>query len=69
MPINNEGDNLCRSTDVLNIKDGISKYYRHVIKFNNINGSMRSGHRWTLESKTGRVSISHVPPGKESVYQ
>jgi hypothetical protein len=41
MHINNEGDNLCRATDVSNTKDGIGKYYRHIIKFNNINGSMR----------------------------
>jgi hypothetical protein len=40
-PINNEGDNLCRATDVPNTKNGIRKYYRHVIKFNNSNGSMR----------------------------
>jgi hypothetical protein len=41
MPINNEGDNLCRATDVTNTKDSIGKYYRHVIKFNNINCSVR----------------------------
>jgi hypothetical protein len=41
MHINNEGDNLCRATDILNTKDGIGKYYQHVIKCNNINGSMR----------------------------
>jgi hypothetical protein len=41
MPINNECDNICRATDVTNTKDGIGKYYRHVIKFNNTNGSMR----------------------------
>jgi hypothetical protein len=41
MPINNEGGNLCRAADVPNTKDGIGKYYRHVIKCNNINGSIR----------------------------
>jgi hypothetical protein len=41
MPINNKGENLCRATDVPNTKDSIGKYYRHVIKFNTINGSMR----------------------------
>jgi hypothetical protein len=41
MPINNEGKHICRATDVPNTKDGIGKYYRHVIKFNNTNGSMR----------------------------
>jgi hypothetical protein len=40
MPIHNEGDNLCRATDVPNTKEGIGKYYRH-IKFNNINSSIR----------------------------
>jgi hypothetical protein len=39
MTIHNKGDNLCRATDVPNTKEGIGKYYRHVIKFNNINGS------------------------------
>jgi hypothetical protein len=41
MPIHNKGDNLCRADDVPNTKEDIGKYYRHVIKFNNINGSMR----------------------------
>jgi hypothetical protein len=41
IPLKNEGDNLCRATDVPNTKDGIGKCYWHVIKFNNINGSMR----------------------------
>jgi hypothetical protein len=41
MPINNEGDNFCRATYVPNTKDGIGKYYRQVIRNNNINGSMR----------------------------
>jgi hypothetical protein len=38
MPIHNEGDNLYRATDVPNTKEGIGKYYRHILKFNNING-------------------------------
>jgi hypothetical protein len=41
LPLSKEGNNICRATDVLNTKDGIGNYYRHVIKFNNINGSMR----------------------------
>jgi hypothetical protein len=41
MPIHNEGDTLCRATDVPNTKEGIGKYYRHIIKFNNINSSTR----------------------------
>jgi hypothetical protein len=40
MPIHNEGDSLYRETDISNTKEGIGKYYRHAIKFNNINGSM-----------------------------
>jgi hypothetical protein len=40
IPLNNKGDNF-RATDVPNTKYGIVKYYRHLIKFNNINGSMR----------------------------
>jgi hypothetical protein len=41
MPINNEGENLFMATNVSNTKDGIEKYYRHLIKLDNINGSMR----------------------------
>jgi hypothetical protein len=40
IPINNEGDNPYRATDVPNTKVGIRKYYRHFIKSNNINASM-----------------------------
>jgi hypothetical protein len=41
LPLSKEGNNICRAADVPNMKDGIGNYYRHVIKFNNINGSMR----------------------------
>jgi hypothetical protein len=41
LPLNKEGNNICRAADVLNTKDGIGNYYRHVIKFNNMNGSTR----------------------------
>jgi hypothetical protein len=41
LPLIKEGNNICRAADVPNTKEGIGHYYRHVIKFNNINGSMR----------------------------
>jgi hypothetical protein len=41
LPLSKEGNNICRAADVPNTKDGIGNYYRRVIKFNNINGSMR----------------------------
>jgi hypothetical protein len=41
LPLSKEGNNICRAADVPNTKDGIGNYYLHVIKFNNINGSMR----------------------------
>jgi hypothetical protein len=41
LPLSKEGNNICRAAYVPNTKDGIGNYYRHVIKFNNINGSMR----------------------------
>jgi hypothetical protein len=41
LPLSKEGNNICRAADVPNTKDGIGNYYRHVIKFNNINGSMK----------------------------
>jgi hypothetical protein len=34
MPINNKCDNICRATNLQNTKDGIRKYYRHIIKIN-----------------------------------
>jgi hypothetical protein len=79
MTIHNEGGNLCRATDVPNTKEGIRKYYRHVIKFNNINGSMRirtsmdikkikqagSAFRMYLQAK--RVYINKAQLGTEEV--
>jgi hypothetical protein len=73
----NEGDNLCRATDLPNTKDGIGKHYRHVIKFNNINGSVRirtsmdigklkqavSAFRMSLQAK--RVYIKKAQLGTE----
>jgi hypothetical protein len=41
LPISKEGNNICRAADVPNTKDGIGNYYRHVIRFNNISGSIR----------------------------
>jgi hypothetical protein len=38
IPLNNEGDNICRVTNLPNTKDGIGMFYHHVLKFNNING-------------------------------
>jgi hypothetical protein len=41
MPLSGIGNNLCYVADILNCKEGIEGYYRHTIKFNNVNGSMR----------------------------
>jgi hypothetical protein len=41
LPLIKEGNNICRAEDVPNTKDGIGNHYRHMIKFKNINGSMR----------------------------
>jgi hypothetical protein len=41
LPLSKKGNNICRAADVPNTNDGIGNYYQHVIKFNNINGSMR----------------------------
>jgi hypothetical protein len=35
------GNNMYFAADVSNTKDGIEGYYRHVVKFNNIKGTMR----------------------------
>jgi hypothetical protein len=41
LPLSKDGNTICRAADVPSTKDGIGNYYRHVIKFNNINGSTR----------------------------
>jgi hypothetical protein len=41
LPLSKEGNSICRAADVMSTKDGIENYYRRVIKFNNINGSIR----------------------------
>jgi hypothetical protein len=41
MPLSGIGNNLCYAADVPNSKEGIEGYYRHAIKFNNVNGTMR----------------------------
>jgi hypothetical protein len=41
MPLSGIGNNLCYAADIPNSKDGIEGYYHHVIKFNNVNGTMR----------------------------
>jgi hypothetical protein len=68
MPINNEGDNLCRATDVPNNKDSIGKYYRHAIKFNNINGSMQIRTSMDIEKLKQDGSAFHTYLQEKRVY-
>jgi hypothetical protein len=41
LPLSGNGNNLCISADVPNTKDGIEQYFRHEVKFNNVNGKLR----------------------------
>jgi hypothetical protein len=41
LPLSEIGNNLCISADVPNTKDGIEKYFRHEVKFNNVNDKLR----------------------------
>jgi hypothetical protein len=66
LPLSKEGNNICRAAYVPNKKDGIGNYYRHMIKFNNINGSMDIDGYW--KTKTGRFSVSDVSPVKECLH-
>jgi hypothetical protein len=38
LPLSGIGNNLCISADAPNTKVGIDQYYRHEVKFNNVNG-------------------------------
>jgi hypothetical protein len=40
-PLSGIGNNLCISADVPNTKVGIEQYFRHEVKFNNVNGKLR----------------------------
>jgi hypothetical protein len=40
LPLSGIGNNLCISADVPNIKDEIEQYFRHEVKFNNVNGTL-----------------------------
>jgi hypothetical protein len=68
MLINNEGDNLCRATYVPDTKDSIGKYYRRVIKFNNINGSMRIRTSMDIGKLKQAGSAFHVYLQAKRVY-
>jgi hypothetical protein len=41
LPLSGIGNNLCISADVPNTKVGIEQYFRHEVKFNNVNGKLR----------------------------
>jgi hypothetical protein len=41
MPLIGIGNNLCYVADIPHSKEGIEGYYRHAIKYKNINGTMR----------------------------
>jgi hypothetical protein len=40
-PLAGIGNNLCIGADMPNSKDGIEQYFRHDVKFNNMNGKLR----------------------------
>jgi hypothetical protein len=41
LPLSGIDNNLCISADAPNTKDGIKQYFRHEVKFNNVNGKLR----------------------------
>jgi hypothetical protein len=41
MPLSGISNNLCYAADIPNSKEGFNGYYRHAIKSNNVNGTMR----------------------------
>jgi hypothetical protein len=41
LPLSGIGNNLCISAGVPNKKDGIEQYFRHEVKFKNVNGKLR----------------------------
>jgi hypothetical protein len=41
LPLSGIGNNMCISADVPNTKVGIEQYFRHEVKFNNVNGKLR----------------------------
>jgi hypothetical protein len=41
MPLRGVGNILLYTADIQKSKEGIEGYYRHAIKFNNVNGTMR----------------------------
>jgi hypothetical protein len=41
LPLPGIGNTLCISADVPSTKDGIEQYFRHEVKFNNVNGKLR----------------------------
>jgi hypothetical protein len=41
LPLAGIGNNLCIGADVSHSKDGMEQYFRHDVKFNNINGKLR----------------------------
>jgi hypothetical protein len=41
LPLSGIGNNLCISADAPNTKYEIEQYFRHEMKFNNVNGKLR----------------------------
>jgi hypothetical protein len=70
MPINNEGDNLCRETkctEHLGRHRKISQARYQVQQHQRLHADQDiNGH---LKTKTGWISIPHVSSGKESLYK
>jgi hypothetical protein len=77
LPFSGIGNNLCIGVDVPNSKDGIEQYFRHDVKFNNINGKLsihtsqdigqlkRGRSKFCVYLKNQRVYINKAQLGEE----
>jgi hypothetical protein len=55
LPLTGIGNNLCNGADIPNSKADIEQYFRHDVKFNNLNGKLRIRNSQGLgQLKSGR---------------
>jgi hypothetical protein len=68
LPLAGIGNNLCIGADVSNSKAGIEQYFRHDVKFNNINGKLRTRNSQGLGQLKQRRSKFRVYIEQQRVY-
>jgi hypothetical protein len=68
LPLGGQYNNLCIPTDVPNSKEGIKKYFRHIVSVNNVAGSIKIQTKFSISQLKQPSSTFRQYLNKERVH-